>query len=165
MSRRGWAVAGVLAVATVGLALVLWPNSHPELDPDRAERVALYSTDFREEGERLPGTGEVVHGYPVLGKVEVTDIEQRRQLFDALKAAIAQRDVMQYRCFYPRHVLRVEQDGRVIDYVVCFQCRNYMKYVDGNTSDNLTPSIGEDVAPVFNKPLEDAQVPIVPNMP
>jgi hypothetical protein len=164
MLRRGWAVAGVLAVTAAGLALVLWPASHPELDPDRAERVTLYSIDFREEGERLPGTGEVVHGYPVLGKVEVTGVEQRRQLFDALKAAIAQRDVMQYKCFYPRHVLRVEQDGWMIDYVVCFQCRNYERYVDGNRRDYQTRSISEDAAPVFNKPLEGAGIPIVPKM-
>jgi hypothetical protein len=164
MSRRRWIVAGMLAVAAVVAALVLWPASHPELDPDRAERVTLYSIDFREGPERLSGTGEVIHGYQVLGKVEVTDIGQRRQLFDALKSAIAQRDVMQYKCFFPRHVLQVEQDGRVIDYVVCFQCRNYEIYVDGGRRTHHTQPIGDDAAPVFNKPLEEAKVPVVPKL-
>ena len=164
MSRRRWFLAGVLAVAAVVLTVVLWPTSYPGLDPDRAERVTLYSIEFREGPEQLSGTGEVVHGFPVLGKVEVTDAEQRRQLFDALKSALAQRNVMQYKCFFPRHVLQVEQDGRVIEYVVCFQCRNYEMYVDGNRRYHNTRSIGPDAAPVFNKPLEDANIPIVPKL-
>jgi hypothetical protein len=164
MSRRGWVVAGGIAVAAVVLALVLWPASHPELDPDRAERVTLYSVDFRflENPERLPDTGEVVHGCLVLGKVEITDIEQRRQLLGALKSAIAQRGVDHYACFWPRHILRVEWDGRATDYVICSQCHNYKKVVDGQRA--TVSTISDSAAPLFNKLLEDAGIPIVPKM-
>ena len=162
--RRRWAIAGGLVVAAVVLALVLWPSSHPELDPDRAERVTLYSIDFRflEKPEQLPDTGEVIYGCPVLGKVEVTDVEQRRQLLDALKSAIARGEGGQYACYWPRHALRVESDGRTTDYVICFQCHNYKKYVDGRSITGST--ISESAAPLFNKLLEDAGIPIVPRM-
>jgi hypothetical protein len=165
MSRCGWAIVGVLVVAAVVLAVVLWPSSHPELDPDRADRVTLYSIDFRFlERQRLPDAGdEVVYGCPVLGKVEVTDIEQRRQLLDALKSAISEWGVDYYACFWPRHVLRVESDGRTTDYVICFQCHNYRKCVEGRSVADST--IGEGAAPLFNKLLEDAGIPIVPKQP
>jgi hypothetical protein len=107
----------------------------------------------------------VIHDYPVLGKVEVTEIEQRRQLIDALKAAIAQPNVAQAGCFLPRHVLRVEQDGQTIDYVICFHCRNYHLYVDGRLRTGYKSSISPDAAPVFNKLLDEAKVPVVPPMP
>lgn len=163
MSRRRWAIAGGLTVATVVLAVVLWPSSHPELDPDLAERVTLYSIDFREDGERLPGTGEIVHGYPVLGKVEVTDVEQRRQLLNALESAITQWGVDTHACFFPRHVLQVEQGGRTTDYVICFQCYNYQKWVDEQHVTSSTT--GDSAAPLFNQLLEDVQIPIVPKWP
>lgn len=164
MSRRRWAIIGGLVVAAVVLTVALWPSSHPELDPDRADRVTLYSIDFRflEKPEQLPDNGEVIHGCLVLGKVEVTDIEQRRQLLDVLKSAITEWGVDRYACYWPRHVLRVESGGRTTDYVICFQCHNYKKYVDGRSVTAST--ISEGAAPLFNKLLEDAGVPIVPRM-
>jgi hypothetical protein len=156
-----FAVADALLIAAVVLAMAI-RSSTPGLDPDREDRVTLYSIDFREEEKRSPGTGEVVHGYTVLGKVEVTDPGQRRQLIGALKESLAERDVMQSKCFFPRHVLRVEQDGRTIDYVICFQCHYYELYVNGSRRNHRLLSIGGDAAPVFNKPLEVAGGPIVP---
>ena len=164
MSRRGWVVAGVLAVAA-GLAVVLWPSSHPELDADRAERIVLYSLDPRGPHDtRPPVTGEPLHGHLVLGSVEITDPDRRRELIEALRDGISQGDG-QYACFWPRHVLRIERDGRTFDYVICFQCRNYERHVSGDPRSSGTRSISEHVQPVFNKVLEDADVPIFPKWP
>jgi hypothetical protein len=163
MSRRVWIVAGVIAIAAVVMALVLWPSSHPELDPDQADRIVLYSLDPRGPGEdRPPVTGEPLHGHQVLGLVEITDLDRRRELIEALRDGISRGDASA-ACFWPRHVLRIEQDGRTIDYVICFQCHNYQKWVDGRHVTSST--ISGDIAPIFNKPLEGANVPIFSKWP
>lgn len=146
----------IVAVA-VGIRLTRPP------DLEAADRITLYSIDGRgEPAERLPGTGEVLHGYPVLGKVVVTDPARKRELARALRDGLDARDVTQDKCFWPRHVLRVEYEGRVTDYVICFHCQNYELYVGGDRRNRYTESISRHVRPVFDKPLTDANVPITP---
>jgi hypothetical protein len=161
MTRRRW--IGLAAIFLGIVAAVVWAASWLRApDLDRAERVTLFSVDWHGYDDRAPATDDALYGCHILGKVEITDPEQRRELIAALREGIATPDVVQAKCFYPRHVLRVEQGGRTADYVICFQCGNYRLYLDGSTRHNLTPSMGRQVRPVFDKPLNDAKVPIAP---
>ncbi len=138
----------------------------PALRADRVTRATLYSIDFRDEGERAAGTGETLHGYAVLGSVELSD-EQRHQVVTALASAIEAanpEDVV--ACFAPRHVLRVEQDGRTMDYVICFHCRNYRLIAEGRPLwDRSTRLISREAEKTFNEVPEGSDIPIVPKWP
>jgi hypothetical protein len=112
-----------------------------------------------------PLTGEVLHQHQILGKVEVTDPERRREVVRAVRGDIrAGFTVTQAKCFNPRHVLRVVKGGRKIDVVICFECNNYELY-DGEqlVTTGGTPAIAGSAEPLLNKILTDAGVPLAPS--
>ena len=161
MSRRRWIGLAVMTLAVS--TLMLWAAARPRVpDLDQAERVTLISVDGGDHRERDPPAGEALYGYPVLGRIEFTDPEQMRELIAALREGMAAPDVQQAKCFWPRHVLRVEQGGRMADYVICFRCQNYELYVNGVRQHTYTRNFSRQVRPVFDKPLVDARVPIAP---
>jgi hypothetical protein len=89
--------------------------------PDRPDQIILYSidgNDYDDIADR-PRTDEAFHTYPVLGKVEITDIGEREEILATLKAA--GRDPM-FKCFWPRHGIRIQVKGAVMDYLICFEC-------------------------------------------
>jgi hypothetical protein len=71
-------------------------------------------------------------------------------------------EVVQWKCFNPRHVLRVKKDGNTVDIVICFECHNYEAHRNGVPHTGPTPSIGEGSQQLLNKILTDAGVPIAP---
>jgi hypothetical protein len=126
---------------------------------DSADVVILYSIDgnFYQEGKK-PKTEENFHGFPVLGKVEVTDAEKRQELIRAVKAGIYTYSISA-GCFNPRHGVRFVRGEQWVDYVICFECNNVYEY---SSSDDK----GKEMHPrmslkdILNKHLTDAGVPL-----
>jgi hypothetical protein len=154
---------------TLGLLILVAPigcGSGMALpDPASLERLTLFSIDGRDpepDGHRGQGvptaTGEF-HGYPVLGEVEVTDPERRRQLVAALQDGYARRPERGALCFWPRHGIRIVANGQTVEYVICFHCAQFERYSGEARAGGL---INPDVQPVFDNILKEAGVPIAP---
>jgi hypothetical protein len=179
MRRWPWMI-GFLIVSAGGCR-----SKDPELqDP---EQLTLYSIDGRWNEEAGPANAvntdcqsvkweeretkrtyvppegvsvtESFHGYPVLGKVEVTDPQERKRLVAALKEGTGPEGT-QGGCFCPRHAIRAVQKGRTFDYVICFQCHGVEEYVDGKRKPSR--AFYNSVKPAFDQPLTDAGIPIAP---
>jgi hypothetical protein len=95
----------------------------------------------------------------VLGKVEITDAEQRHAIMAAVMDGISKGGSVT-NCFWPRHAIRAVVAGKTIDYVICFHCNQIgiwgddMKYV----------ATGRDAMPVLDKYLKAASILQVPEV-
>jgi hypothetical protein len=131
---------------------------------DDPEQLILYSIDgpaeWKQDGELTPEQkkGEVLHGYPVLGKVEITEPKQRRELLSAMKRAVGNDNPA--NCFIPRHAIRSIKGGETVDVVICFECGNYRAYRQGERAYGGTPGVKPSAQPRFDKILRDAGVPL-----
>jgi hypothetical protein len=70
----------------------------------------------------LPNTGEWVHGFPVLGKVDISNAEAKKSIVDALHQGIPKTNSPQPKCFNPRHGIRIKRYGITTDHLICFEC-------------------------------------------
>jgi hypothetical protein len=102
---------------------------------------------------------ERFHGYPVLGKVEVMDPEERKRLVAALKVGLSSKQGMA-KCFCPRHAIRAVQGGRVYEYLICFECAGVLEYLDGEQK--RAGGFDTSVHPAFDEPLVKDGIPIAP---
>jgi hypothetical protein len=127
---------------------------------DAPEQLILYSIDGRDfrPGEE-PKVEEKFHGYPVLGKVEITDADKRHEIATALKDGLAQSDGKMAKCFWPRHGIRVVEKGRTIEYVICFEC--YQLVAHEGDSQSVKP-VTRDPQSVFDRHLTAAGIPLAP---
>jgi len=146
---------GLLLLALTGC------GGDPVADSGTPDALTLFSIDGRDEKPRDAGQGaETFHGYPVLGKVEIADAGQRKELVAALKDGIARRPKYGAKCFWPRHGLHVVEKGKAVEYVICFECSRFDEFAGGERLRHEL--INPDVQPTFDKPLKDAGVPIAP---
>jgi hypothetical protein len=143
------------------LLTVVGCGGNPLAGLQSPEQLTLFSIDGRDEdrGVRIQ-TSESFHGYPVLGKVEVSDLGQRQHLIAALKDGVARNDVPPPSCFWPRHGLRVVENGKTVEYIICFECYQFDEFVGGKKLRHGT--ISSAVQPTFDAPLKAAGVPIAP---
>jgi hypothetical protein len=129
--------------------------------PDDPECVTLYSIDPRpfEIGEVRPYS-ELFRGYAVLGKVEITDQQKRQQIIAAVNRGLAQgKHLGGAACFRPRHGVRATSNGRIIDCLICFECRN----VDLYEGDRRYPrGTNREPQPLLNQLLQEVHVPLAP---
>ena len=126
------------------------------------EQLTLYSIDGLDFGPRQePKTDEKFHGYPVLGKIEITDAAKRREIAAALKDGLARSDGKMAKCFWPRHAIRTVANGWTVEYVICFEC--YQLEVHDGNSKSVKP-VTRDPQAVFNKHLKEASIPLAPGM-
>jgi hypothetical protein len=122
------------------------------------EELTLLSIDGR-EGVRTESKEQFL-GYPLLGKVVITDPNKRHELMKALSDAISRRPEYSAKCFWPRHAIRAVSAGKKLDYVICFECSNFEQF-EGQQKIHYGP-INKDVQPLFDKVLQDAGVPLAP---
>ena len=100
---------------------------------------------------------EKFHEYPVLGKITITEANQRQQLINALNDSIDSSDGSVAACFIPRHGLRLTEGTDITDYVICFQCHQIKIHSNGKVDAVLTAG---DAALKFNAFLKEAGIPI-----
>src|SRR5206468_2079028 len=108
----------------------------------------------------IPEGGEKFVGVPVLGKVEINDASKRKEIIDALNESRAQGKYVA-KCFYPWHGVRVVEEGQETDYLICFECHYLQINLNGVVKSTGEP-ISRHAQPVFNKVLDEAKVPIMP---
>jgi hypothetical protein len=128
------------------------------------EQLILYSIDGRDyfPPEQPPETesDEEFHGYPVVGKVDISSLEDRRMLMEAYHRGVAESVDRVKQCFWPRHGIRTVEDGKTADYVICFECLRVHVYV----GDEVTyPFISEGPRQIFNDYLSKAGISVVPS--
>jgi hypothetical protein len=84
-------------------------------------RMVLYSLEpyDQHDGEY---TDTRFNGYDILGKAEITETSEQQVLLRALAQAASQYDDGPALCFNPRHALHIEQNGRSLDFTICFEC-------------------------------------------
>ncbi len=81
-------------------------------------RVTLFSLDLHSSGgDQADDFGD----YAVLGKIEITDPEDRKLLLGSLLTSIRSSQG-EYACFNPRHGLRFSNDDAEVDLAICFEC-------------------------------------------
>lgn len=139
------------------LIWILGCSSNPLPELSNPEQLTLFSIDGRDLNRREKGiTDETFQGFPVLGKLEISDPNERKKLIAALKEGIRRGPIAGAKCFWPRHGIRVTEKGKTIEFAICFECRNF----------SMDPGpgglISGEVQPAFDKPLKDAGIPIAP---
>ncbi len=157
-SRVLWAIgSGLLLAAVAGCGRGL-PASARVAVPDR---LTLYSIDGRDlPGDRPRPAGEAFHGYPVLGKAVVEDPRRRKALIDAFNAGIARSNGELAKCFWPRHGIRAETGGATVDYVICFEC---LQFVTHRGDQQVEETIDRAPLKAFNEELKRAGIPLAPS--
>jgi hypothetical protein len=151
----------VLLVLIVGMFPSLGipiPHRVPAELPNDPDELAIYSIDGPARFDHQ--VVDQLYGFPVLGKVEVKDPVQRRDLVADIKWAMW-LPKNQARCFVPRHLIRTKKDGKTVDTLICFQCGKYSAYLDGlELTDRGTEAIAAWPQAKLDKILTDAGVPL-----
>ncbi len=132
---------------------------------DPVESMTLYSLDGLhevDEWDKKPrgeekAKGELFHRFPVLGKTEITSAADRSAILAALKRGIAKSDGREAKCFWPRHGLTLVQNGRHIEFVICFECTQLEEYTEGIPVRKPT---ADAASGLLNEHLEKAHVPL-----
>ena len=101
---------------------------------------------------------ETFHGWKVLGSVEIKDKSTRQKLLDSLRASVAANPGGVAACFSPRHGIRVKQNGKQHDFVICFQCYHIRWYPHDKPESGFNPT--DSPAGEFNSVLQQANVPL-----
>ncbi len=123
------AVASLIATFAAGCG-----NSERPVDA-----MTLYSLDgYYVSDEGKVWKGEMFHGFPVLAKTEVESASDRMAILTAVKQGITEYNGTTVACFWPHHGVRLLQNGKRIDYVICFHCSKLEQSVDG--ADEFQPT-------------------------
>lgn len=159
-------LAWILRGVTSGLLLIAAAvHGQVAKAPGRVEvpdRLTLYSIDGRPEPARgaIPAGAEAFHEFPVLGKSVVEDPKRRKALIDAFNDGIAGGEGYRSKCFWPRHGIRAETGGVTVDYVICFEC---LQFVTHRGDQQVTETIDRAPLKPFNEELKRAGIPLAPS--
>jgi hypothetical protein len=150
-----------LKIVLTGLAIALaggylWLLSELEIPalPDEPEKLTLFSIEG--DHDRWPLLkGRRLHYYPVLGKTEITARAKKREVIAAIKYDLRHRGGHGGR-IEPHHALRIENNGQIIDLIICFECGYYELY--RNNELGQSGSIGRSAERLINAASEGAGV-------
>lgn len=120
-----------------------------------AERYELLSLDpaYYEE---VPDDN--FHGWRVLGRASIVDVEARNGLNDALRSGAQESDGSAAMCFHPRHGIHLTRADQVTDLVICFECNQVKVFVDAQSSEGFfTTSSPHEV---FDNALKEVGLPV-----
>ena len=96
---------------------------------------------------------EEFHGYSVLGKTEIKDEDFQGLIKRAfLDSLLGGKEAA--KCFNPRHGLRISDDKTSVDLVICFECKNFVSYVEGQQGEG---EISNSAEILYNQILKDAE--------
>ena len=129
----------------------------PDVEPDAP--MTLHSLDGKVHPTKLQ-TGNGFEGFPLLGSVEIKDAATRKKLVAALEAGIDDSDGTMAKCFWPRHALETEVDGRPTKFIICFECLQ-IKIISQGEKDRVVATTSERES-VFDEVLKAASVELAP---
>jgi hypothetical protein len=133
--------------------------------PDPAHSIPIDSmTVYSLDGNDSPNPdekprGEMFHSFRVLGKVDIASPKDRTAILAAIKEGIAKAD-KGYKCFWPRHGVKFTQAGKSVEYVICFECRQFQLYTDGVKSHQYTQATADTAHPILDNHLAGAGIPL-----
>ena len=154
-----------LLVVLIVLMKVVGCGTSVDTKQLEADRFTLFSIDgnrYPPDDERAPAADvERFHGWPVLGKADITDPADRRQLLEAMQKGIDDNDGSVAGCFIPRHAIQIVTGDTTMDYVICFQCLQISTYETkaGNTTKGYKLTTAGPQG-VFNAQLRKAGLPL-----
>ena len=122
---------------------------------EKAAHFELLSIGYGPSAKNPP---EDFHGWKVIGKTTINDLEVRKRLIAALEKGVEENKGDAMKCFDPRHGIRVTRDGVTADFVICFQCFQAIVYMTGGKEQRFL--ITDSPAPLFNQTLRDAKIPL-----
>jgi hypothetical protein len=99
------------------------------------------------------------HGWRVLGKVSIAEESTRKRLVAAFKGGINAAEEGA-DCFDPRHGIRVNFDGQVADFVICFDCGNVEVYLGDKKQDGFSTT--DTPQPAFDEVLTSEGIELGP---
>ncbi|HEY6154721.1 MAG TPA: hypothetical protein VIW07_13355 [Candidatus Udaeobacter sp.] len=127
---------------------------------DTPSKFVLYSIDpGKLAHDESIQTETVFRGYDILGHAQITDANEQRALLRALARGASQNDSTIAACFNPRHALHIEQGGRSIDFVICFECLQVRTFGFSADREFLTSRSPQST---FDDSLRRHQIPLAP---
>jgi hypothetical protein len=119
-------------------------------------KMVLYSLNPANHHNGDLRTDTVLHGFDILGKAEIADTNEQRALLRALAQGASENDDHAAACFNPRHALHVEQNGRSLDFTICFECLQVetQGFAPGGFLTTASPQ------PTFDQSLQTHHLPL-----
>jgi hypothetical protein len=121
---------------------------------EQANSFELFSLDPK---DRKPKDGDLFCGWRVLGMTVVEKGDAIR-LVEALEKGVAENNGEVADCFNPRHGIRAVHDGKSVDFVLCFECRQ--GFVSGKGKADTQFLVSGSPSTTFNAVLTKAGVPV-----
>ncbi len=126
--------------------------------------MVVYTLDFQKfEGNTAPLDGNLFHGYPIIGQLNVTEQKAMQDIALSIRDSFDRDGLKTPFCFWPRHGLRYIKDGITTDYVICFECLRYRKWI--NEKYIAEGGTASDPNQVFDDILTAAGVKLAPKLP
>jgi hypothetical protein len=122
---------------------------------EKAEHFELLSLDPKRP-EKAPA--DAFHGWSVLGKTTVKDAEVRKKVVAAFEKGVRENSGIAAACFNPRHGIRLTNDKKTLDLVICFECFQVQAFVADKRAAGFLVT-GSPQA-LFDDVLKDAKVPL-----
>ena len=160
MTRLRWLLLALLILAFVaGWGIYWWwqcttlpATALAALEKaENFELISLEPSDQTSEGERFQGN-------LVLGRTTIHDVAVQQRLIEALKKGAAEGPWIGDKCFNPRHNIRVYGDGKMVDLLICFECKQGEIFLNGGRVSGF--QLSDSPQPVFDKVLQDAGIPL-----
>jgi hypothetical protein len=125
---------------------------------DAPSKMVLYSLNPGNNHDEDVHTDTVFHGFDILGKAEITDRNEQRALLRALARGASENDDHAMACFNPRHAIHIEQNGRSLDFTICFECLQVQArgFDPGGFLTSASPE------PTFDESLRTHHLPLPP---
>lgn len=155
MITHAWKFLFVLLLGSMFPISGCSPASHTPVPAEGTFILYKLDGDTYPSQSVPPGT-ERMHGWPILQECTIDSLATRQKLFKALDRGIDEYgSAVPVDCFNPRHAIRVETMGVTVDYLICFQCKNYYIYEgDKLASGGLTSSSPKST---FDRVLSDCK--------
>jgi hypothetical protein len=116
-------LGGALLLATPYFLYAGLPSVTPEMAEQllSAGEITLFSLD-PEQSKTEVEKSDAFQGYPVYGKVRITDLARKSEIIEAIIKGTDHNTGVESLCFTPHHGLRIVSRGKTFDYSLCFQC-------------------------------------------
>lgn len=132
------------------------------VDPIPTGLKADLGLTLEEEKQPRPTNGanggkENFHDHLVLGRTEIKDLKRKRELLTALYRGVEKFQGLPASCFDPRHGIVAVAGTNRVELLICFECAQGGVYADSGQKWFL---IGKESREIFNRTLEEAEVPL-----